>query len=295
MEIAIISGKGGTGKSSIAASFVALAERCVAVDCDVDASNLYLLLQPTKEEERVFISGHHAVLDPERCKMCGACLYFCKFDAIRMGDTGIWIDETACEGCHVCSRICTARAIEMIPSDKSRLYTGSFRGGKMVYGRLAPGEENSGKLIHDLRVRAKEIGRENALETLILDGPPGISCPVISTVTGVDKVVLVTEPTLSGVSDARRAVEMVRKFGMPLYMIINKFDLNPEITAQLEAWCQQEGIPVVGLFPFDPEVLTAMIDGKSIVEHRPESEISVRIGEAFQRIMKDGSSPVSMP
>lgn len=285
MEIAIISGKGGTGKSSITAAFIALAKQVVAVDCDVDASNLYLLLNPEKAGEEKFISGYSAQINKDLCSQCGECISYCKFDALSWSDGSVAVDEIACEGCFLCSRICPVQAIDMIPSDDSRLYWGDFRFGKMVYGKLAPGEENSGKLINKLRTKARETAKAHNLETIILDGPPGISCPVISTITGVDKVVIVTEPSLSGMSDLQRTVELVRKFDVKTYVIINKFDLNIELSKEIDSWCGSQSLPVIGHFPFDKNMVDAMVVGKSIVEYNDGLEISKLIKKAYMKII----------
>src|SRR4030043_581131 len=226
MEIAIISGKGGTGKSSISAAFATLNGEVVVADCDVDAANLYLLFNPTHEEEIVYIAGHKAVINYNLCTTCGICESYCRFDAISVINSKVAISGISCDGCFLCSHICPENAIKMIQNDKSRMYSGSFRNGKMVYGRLAPGEENSGKLVNMVREKAKQVSSENGLETIILDGPPGIGCPVISTITGVDKVVIVTEPTISGLHDLQRTIGIVSKFNLAAFVIINKFDLN---------------------------------------------------------------------
>lgn len=285
MEIAVISGKGGTGKSSITSAFIALARQVVAVDCDVDASNLYLLLNPEKTGEEKFISGYHAQINQNQCYQCGKCITYCKFDALGWDGDSVTINEVACEGCFLCSRVCPAQAINMIPSDDSRLYWGGFRYGKMVYGRLAPGEENSGKLINILRTKARETAKAYNFETIILDGPPGISCPVISTITGVDKAVIVTEPTVSGMSDLQRTVEMVHKFDVEIYIIVNKYDLNTEISGDIDLWCAGQSLQVISHFPFDKSMVDAMIAGKSIIEYNPNAEISKLINLAYMKII----------
>lgn len=285
MEIAVISGKGGTGKSSITSAFIALAGQVVAVDCDVDASNLYLLLNPEKAGEEKFISGYHARINQNQCYQCGKCVTYCKFDALGWDGGSVAINEVACEGCFLCSRVCPAQAINMIPSDDSRLYWGDFRYGKMVYGRLAPGEENSGKLINKLRTKARETAKAYNLETIILDGPPGISCPVISTITGVDKVVIITEPTISGMSDLQRTVELVRKFDVGVYIIVNKYDLNTEISGDIDLWCAGQSLQVIGHFPFDKSMVDAMIAGESIIEYSSNAEISKLINVAYMKII----------
>ena len=285
MEIAIISGKGGTGKSSISAAFATIGDEVVLVDCDVDAANLYLLFNPVNEEESAFVSGHKAVIDYDLCTSCGLCMNHCRFDAISEEEGRIIISEISCDGCFLCSRICPEKAITMVANDKSMLYAGSFRNGRMVYGRLAPGEENSGKLVNVVREKAKQTAGKYVLDTIILDGPPGIGCPVISTITGVDKVVVVTEPTISGLSDMKRAIEVVQKFDIPSFVIINKYDLNQAISMQIEDWCIQNNVIVAGMLPFDRQITEAMIEAKSIIELNPESEISKKIITIWNRIV----------
>jgi MinD superfamily P-loop ATPase len=285
MEIAIISGKGGTGKSSISAAFATIGDEVVLVDCDVDAANLYLLFNPVNEEESAFVSGHKAVIDYDLCTSCGLCMNHCRFDAISEEEGRIIISEISCDGCFLCSRICPEKAITMVANDKSMLYAGSFRNGRMVYGRLAPGEENSGKLVNVVREKAKQTAGKYVLDTIILDGPPGIGCPVISTITGVDKVVVVTEPTISGLSDMKRAIEVVHKFNIPSFVIINKYDLNQAISKQTEDWCIHNNVIVAGMLPFDRQITEAMIEAKSIIELNPESEISKKIITIWNRIV----------
>lgn len=285
MEIAIISGKGGTGKSSISAAFATIGDEVVLVDCDVDAANLYLLFNPVNEQESAFVSGHKAVIDYDLCTSCGLCMNHCRFDAISEEEGRIIISEISCDGCFLCSRICPEKAITMVANDKSMLYAGSFRNGRMVYGRLAPGEENSGKLVNVVREKAKQTAGKYVLDTIILDGPPGIGCPVISTITGVDKVVVVTEPTISGLSDMKRAIEVVHKFNIPSFVIINKYDLNQAISKQTEDWCIHNNVIVAGMLPFDKQITEAMIEAKSIIEFNPESEISKKIITIWNRIV----------
>lgn len=284
-QIAVISGKGGTGKSSISAAFATLNGNVVLGDCDVDAANLYLLFNPTTEEEIVYISGHKAVIDYDLCTNCGICEKYCRFDAISIINGKVLISEISCDGCFLCSHVCPENAINMVQNDKSRMYSGSFRNGKMVYGRLAPGEENSGKLVNMVREKAKQTAKENGLENIILDGPPGIGCPVISTITGVDKVVIVTEPTISGLHDMQRTMGIIQKFNLPAYVIINKFDLNYSMSGQIEEWCRQNRIVIAGKLAFDSQVTEAMIQAKSITEFKPDIEISKKIKIIWNKIV----------
>lgn len=284
MEIAVISGKGGTGKSSISSAFVSVAKSAVVVDCDVDASNLYLLFSPLCKEEEVFVSGSHAVVNNDKCTNCNTCIDLCRFDAISKVNGKIRISESACDGCYLCSRVCPVQAIKMIPADKSRMYAGTFRYGDMVYGRLAPGEENSGKMVNLLREKAKKYVEDYGYDTVILDGPPGIGCPVISTITGVDKVVVVTEPTISGFLDMKRVIEVVCRFSVQMSVIVNKYDLNPGICEQIDKWCEEMEIPVVAHLPFDAQIVEAMIAGKTIIEYNKDCEVSRLIENAYNTI-----------
>ena len=276
-EIAVLSGKGGTGKSSISAAFATLNGKVVLADCDVDAANLYLIFNPSHEEEEVYIAGSKAVIDYSLCTNCGLCVSYCRFDAISLIDDKVSISEIACDGCVLCSRICLDNAITMVPNNKSMMYSGSFRNGKMVYGRLAPGEENSGKLVNMVREKAKQTAKANGLDIIILDGPPGIGCPVISTLTGVDKVVIVTEPTISGLHDMQRVMGIVHKFNLKAYVIINKYDLNTSMSTQIRKWCKESNIDIAGELPFDKNMVEAMVQKKSIIEFNPNINISKKI------------------
>jgi MinD superfamily P-loop ATPase len=285
MEIAVISGKGGTGKSSISAALATIAGPVVLADCDVDAANLYILFEPTHEEETVYIGAQNAVINYDLCLNCGICADYCRFDAINFVGNRITVQETSCDGCRLCSRICPVEAITMVDSDRSRIYSGTFRNGKMVYGRLAPGEENSGKMVNIVRDKAKELAKEHHIETIIIDGPPGIGCPVISTITGVDKVVIVTEPSISGLKDLERTLETVSKFNLKACVLINKFDLNEEMANRIINFCSDSDIPVLGKLPFDKIVVDAMSVRKSVIENAPDSELSMEIKKIQKKLI----------
>lgn len=285
IKIAVISGKGGTGKSTISAAFATLNGEVVLADCDVDAANLYLLFNPSHEEEEAFIGGEKALIDYSKCSACQLCIDYCRFGAISMISDRVKISDILCDGCYLCSRICPENAIGMVRNDKSLMYSGSFRNGKMVYGRLAPGEENSGKLVNRVREKAEQTAEENGIGTIILDGPPGIGCPVISTITGVNKVVIVTEPTLSGLHDLQRTVGIVQKFSLPAYVIINKYDLNPDMAGEIEEWCRENEISIAGKLPFDRCMTEAMVEGKSIIEFNPQLSISKKIKIIWNKIV----------
>jgi MinD superfamily P-loop ATPase len=282
MEISIISGKGGTGKSSISAAFATFSSDVVLADCDVDASNQHILFKPKHEEEQVFTGGQKAVIDPEICTNCGICVPYCRFDAISFSDNGVIISETLCDGCHLCKRLCPHQAIKMVDYNKSRMYTGSFRNGRMVYGQLAPGEENSGKLVNMVRDKAKKQAKLHNIDTIIIDGPPGIGCPVISSITGTDHVVIVTEPSLSALLDLVRASEVSRSFGIKTSVIINKYDLDEKLAIDIEDWCKEKQLEIVGRIPFDPLIVEAMVHCRSIHELNPGSPAEAALSEIWK-------------
>ncbi len=287
MEIAVISGKGGTGKSSISAAFATLSEKVVLADCDVDAANLHILFNPSHEEEQVYIGGQKAVIDYSNCTNCGICIDYCRFGAISSINEKVTISEILCDGCKLCARICPVNAISIVDSDKSRMYSGTFRNGKMVYGRLAPGEENSGKLVNIVRDKAKIIAKEENIDTIIIDGPPGIGCPVISTITGVDRVVIVTEATISAMQDLQRTIEITSKFNLKTCVIINKYDLNFEMSMNIERMCLKQNILIAGKLPFDMQIVDAMVKCKSIIEMNPYSETSNIIKNTYTKIIQN--------
>ncbi|HPE99859.1 MAG: 4Fe-4S binding protein [Bacteroidales bacterium] len=287
MEVAVISGKGGTGKSSVVASLASISKNILLADCDVDAANQYLLFQPNHSEEEVFVSGQKAEINYDVCTQCGKCIDYCEFGAISEVNGRVEISEISCDGCRLCERICPVNAISMLDNDKSRLYSGTFRYGHMVYGRLAPGEENSGRLVSLVREKAKEIAKENNYEVILYDGPPGIGCPVISTITGIDKVIIVTEPTLSGKHDLERALETVFHFRIYAMVVINKYDLNAEMTEEIKQYCATMNVPVVALLPYEPVVTEAMVNGKSYVEYAPESIVSKNTLNIWKNIQNE--------
>lgn len=285
MELAIVSGKGGTGKSSIAAAFATIGSEVILADCDVDAANLYLLFNPEHEEEEPFIGSYKAVVKHDLCNLCGQCISVCRFDAIRETQNQIIISETSCDGCFLCSRICPEHAITMQQNDKSRMYTGKFRNGLMVYGWLAPGEENTGKLVNLIREKVKKLALQKGSSHIIIDGPPGTACPVISTITGTEKILIVTEPSISGINDLKRVVELVQGFNYPVMVLINKCDLNSAMTIRIENFCKSLNIPLAGKLPFDPHITGAMLNCKSIVEWKRESKSSKAIMRIWDNIL----------
>lgn len=286
-EIAILSGKGGTGKTSLSAAVATINKNMVVADCDVDAANLHLVLQPENYIEEKFISGHKAVIDYSTCANCGLCINYCRFGAIAYVNGKVTITETSCDGCKLCARVCTSQSVTMVPSDKSQWFIGNYRNGKMIHARLAPGEENSGKLVNVVREQARKTAKEMSWETIIIDGPPGTGCPVISSVTGANKVVIVTEPSNSGFHDMKRVLELVTNFKIKPYVVINKYDLNPDLSSQIEEWCSEQNIPVAGKLAFYEPVVHAMLNCKSINEFAPQSDVSNEIFKIFNTVFNN--------
>lgn len=287
MEVAILSGKGGTGKTCLSAALATIKNEMVIADCDVDAANLHLILQPENYFEEKFISGQKAHIDYSTCTNCGLCIDYCRFDAITYTKGQVTISETSCDGCQLCERICNSQSITMIPSDKSRWYIGNYRNGKIVHARLAPGEENSGKLVNVVREQARQTAKETGFESIIVDGPPGTGCPVISAMTGVNKVIIVTEPSNSGFHDMKRVLELVENFKIKSYVLINKYDLNEELTKGIETWCDEQNITLVGKLPFYAPMVHAMLKGESIIEHMPDSEVSKEILSIYNTVFNE--------
>lgn len=275
-EIAILSGKGGTGKTSLAAALITLSQHVVVADCDVDAANLHLVLEPDNYHQESFVTGHKAVINHESCIECGLCMDYCRFHAIERRNTEgkVFIVETSCDGCWLCSRICPEKAIKMVPSDRSRWFVGNIKNGKMVHARLAPGEENSGKLVSVVREQARKTAESSGAKTIIIDGPPGTGCAAIASLAGANCVVVVTEPTGSGLHDLKRILELAGRFQIKRYVVINKADLNQDMTDQISLWCNKEDIPVIGKLPFDPRMVHAMVQCQSITAWAPDSETS---------------------
>jgi len=260
-QLVIISGKGGTGKTILSASFAALAPKKVMVDCDVDAANLHLLLHPEIQESHSFSGGKRAGLIQDKCTGCGECLDACRFSAITEGQDGeINIDSISCEGCAVCYHVCPVEAIEMKKNISGEWYISKTRYGPFIHARLGIGEENSGKLVTEVRKKAKDIAEQNGLDLIIIDGPPGIGCPVIASLSGADLALIVTEPTLSGIHDMERVAQTAHHFKISTACCINKYDINPENSAIIEDWCQKNSIPLLGKIPFDEEVIHSLVN-----------------------------------
>jgi MinD superfamily P-loop ATPase len=287
-EITILSGKGGAGKTSVAAAIASLAKNAVFCDNDVDAADLHLILHPEIQEEHDFSSGSKAEINPEKCSVCGLCEEHCRFNAIHPNKEGIpEVNPFQCEGCRLCERICPEQAIISVQFNNNKWFVSETRFGPLVHARMGAGEENSGRLVTEIRKKTRELAGETSAEFIINDGPPGIGCPVIASVTGTGKVLLVIEPTLSGLHDAKRLLELVESFRVPVFAVINKYDINPEITAQTEQFLQKKSIPLIGKIPFDTRLVDAMVAGKSLVEFAPDSEAGQEFKSIWGKLKKN--------
>ncbi len=267
-QILVISGKGGTGKTIVTGALAALAQNKIMVDCDVDAANLHLILRPEVEEKHIFKGGEVALIDKSRCSECGQCIEVCRFDAISKDYI---VDPIACEGCAFCGFACPIGAIEMKEKVSGEWYISKTKYGPFVHAKLGIAEDNSGRLVALIKQKAKEIAEQQKREWMIIDGAPGIGCPVIASLSGVDCALVVTEPTLSGLHDAQRVIEVARQFRADVKLVINKYDLNKDMTAEIEKYCKDNNIHLIGKIIFDKTVVRAVVEGKTIMDY-PDGE-----------------------
>ena len=263
-QVLIISGKGGTGKTILTGAFAALVQNKIMVDCDVDAADLHLLLAPSIKERNIFRSGKTAVIHKDQCAQCRICIQLCRYHAISEDFT---VDPIACEGCSFCTHVCPAEAIDMQENVSGEWYISDTRFGPFVHARLGIAEENSGKLVSLVRRQAQEIAEKQKYDYVIIDGPPGIGCPVIASLSGIDCALVITEPTLSGLHDAKRVIEVAQHFKVPVRLVINKYTLNLEMTERIEAYGAKNNIAVIGKIPFDKKIVESMVSGKSVIEY----------------------------
>lgn len=274
-EITIISGKGGTGKTSVTAALATIGSNLVICDSDVDAPDLHLVLNPRIIESHIFEGAWVASINQELCTDCNICSEYCRFDAVSLNASGkLHIDPFRCEGCRLCERLCPAGAIQSVRSTNNAWYVSETRAGILTHANMGPGEENSGKLVSQVRKKAKEIAREKDAGMLLTDGPPGTGCAAISSIAGADAVLLVIEASMSSLHDAKRMAKLVGQFHIPLYAIINKYDIHREISAQIEVFLEARSIPLLGKIPFDESMVQAMVSGQSYPEYAPHSELS---------------------
>jgi len=273
-ELVVISGKGGTGKTSLVASLGVLAEKVVTADCDVDAADLHLVLQPTARRREPFSGGSAATIRSENCVACGECEKVCRFDAIsgdgpangRVSRT-FRVDPVTCEGCGVCVQVCQHEAIDFAPVVNGEWFVSDTRCGPMVHARLYPGAENSGKLVSLVRNEARRIASERQFKWVLIDGSPGIGCPVIASLTGADFALIVAEPTLSGLHDLERIADLTAHFNIETFLAANKWDVNSRNCGHVEELAADRGIQCVGRIRYDLAVTEAQVQGLSVVEH----------------------------
>lgn len=273
-QLTVLSGKGGTGKTTITAAFAVLAKNAVVADCDVDAPDLHLLLHPKVVEMQEFKGSKVASIDKTKCTKCGLCQDQCGFGAIT---EHINIDSIACEGCGVCVMACPASAITLVERISGNAYISKTKYGFMSHALLHPGESNSGKLVTLVRQNAKLVAAKENNDLIIIDGSPGIGCPVIASISGVDACLIVTEPTLSGIHDLKRVLQLLKHFNVTPFVCVNMYNINADNTYKILAFCKEKEIDLVGTILFSPEVTKAMVNGKTIVEYAPESIITDEI------------------
>ena len=276
-ELIVISGKGGTGKTSLIAAFASLAENKVLCDADVDAADLHLIMDPHISIRTDFRSGHTANIDKKKCTECGLCLDLCKFSAIS---NDFKVNHIDCEGCGVCVYFCPEKAIDFPENTCGQWFYAETRFGPMVHARLGIAEENSGKLVTLVRQESKRLADEKNLDLILTDGHPGVGCPVLASIGGASAVLIVTEPTLSGIHDMERVVQLANHFNVPAMVCVNKFDLNQDLTRDIENFAKDEGMACLGRIPFDPVFTKAMVQGQTIFEYNSES----KAGQAVEKI-----------
>jgi MinD superfamily P-loop ATPase len=262
-EIVVLSGKGGTGKTTVVGSFAALTKSKVLCDCDVDAADLHLLLKPQINETHEFRSGQTAIIDEKLCTRCGLCQEVCRFEAIKE----LKVDPTACEGCGFCCHVCPENAISMNENMAGHWFVSITEYGPLVHARLGVAQENSGKLVNIVRQNARAIVQKEGFDCIITDGPPGIGCPVISSLSGANLALLITEPTLSGIHDLERVIGVCRHFAVPALVCINKYDLNEENTRAIERSCHNQRTEVISKIPYDAKVSESIAEGVPLVEY----------------------------
>ncbi len=280
-ELVVISGKGGTGKTSLVAAFASIVSNKVVCDADVDAADLHLIMNPSVRERHDFDSGHTAIIDPDRCTQCGLCRDLCRWEAI--GEDFV-VDPIACEGCGVCYYVCPEKAIDFPLNTCGEWYLSDTRFGPMAYAMLGIAEENSGKLVTLIRQEGKKLAEVHRFDLLLTDGPPGIGCPVIASLGGATAVLIVAEPTVSGRHDMERVAELASFFKIPAMLCINKYDLNPEEGDVIETYARRKGVGVLGRIPFDPNFTHAMVQGQTIVEYDAESAGARAVRRIWDRV-----------
>ncbi|HOI25453.1 MAG TPA: ATP-binding protein [Caldisericia bacterium] len=287
-QILIASGKGGTGKTSISAAFASLAKQAVFADCDVDASDLHLLLSPEILQSFSFISGKEASINQTQCSICGKCYQLCRFEAIMTPDhenQKYRVNPIACDGCGVCVKNCPEQAISFIDKDNGEYYHSHTRFGELIHAQLHPGGENSGKLVSLVRKKALDLAKASNLELVLIDGPPGIGCPVIASLTGCDLLLIVVEPSLSSLHDAKRLIQLSKHFSVPCFILINKWDISPILSKQMESEFKNMKVKVLGKLPYDTEFIRAMMEGKTIIEYHKNGKTASTLMSVWKELL----------
>lgn len=292
-ELVILSGKGGTGKTSLTSAFLSLAAEQglfpVICDADVDAANLHLILKPEIKNETDFQGGYQAIINSESCNNCGQCADLCRFDAVT---DQFEIDPVLCEGCGVCVDLCPAGAIDFPEIICGRWFISDTRFGSFVHARLGIAQENSGKLVALVREESRKLAQKSEKSFILTDGPPGIGCPVIASISQATAVLIIAEPTVSGLHDLKRVNELCRHFCIPAMVCINRFDLNPDMTVEIENYASINQIPVTGRISFDPVFTLAMINSKNIIEFNRHSIAAAQVKEVWKKTWANISIPV---
>jgi MinD superfamily P-loop ATPase len=295
-QLVILSGKGGTGKTSVAAAFAHLAHdgpfplKAVLADADVDAANLELVLRPQKLENHDFMGGSVAGIDPHLCQGCGICEQICRFEAILSPGSrdglAYRVDPIACDGCAACVYQCPEGAIQMQPQLAGHWFRSESRYGPLFHAELRPAQENSGKLVTLVKQQARLLGLDTGAELVIIDGPPGIGCPVISAAAGADLALIVTEPTAAGIHDMERVLQLARHFRLPAQVCINKTDIYPEGSQQIQNYCDRNQVDIVGSIPFDPTVTQAMVQGEPVTAYAPDAPASLELNRIWKVVAR---------
>ncbi len=281
-QVVVLSGKGGTGKTTLVASFASLSKNLVVADCDVDAPDLHLLLKPEKVEfKEKFTGSKLAVINEALCIKCGLCEKSCRFDAIK----DVKVDSILCEGCGVCAYVCPTNAITLEEKISGYVFVSKTKYGVLSHAKLEIAESNSGKLVTLVKGNAKNLALKENKKLILVDGPPGIGCPVIASLGEVNLALVVTEPTISGLHDLQRILSLTNFFKIPTFVLVNMYDLNPEKTEEIVNFCREVGVEVVGKIPFNPVVIESLVNGKPVVEYAPESDVSNEIRKVWYKIV----------
>jgi MinD superfamily P-loop ATPase len=281
-QLTVLSGKGGTGKTTLTASFAVLAKKAILADCDVDAPDLHMLLHPEIMRIQEFRGSKLAIINDAKCTECGLCREKCRFDAIT---EDIKVDPIACEGCGVCTVVCPVNAITLTERISGHAYISKTKYGFMAHAMLSPGETNSGKLVTLVRQNAKMLAEKENSDLVIIDGSPGIGCPVIASVTGADISLVVTEPTMSGIHDLKRVLQLLKHFNVRPFVCINMYDVNRDNTEKILSFCKENSIEIAGRIPFNHQVTEAMVNERTIIEYSPESNVAKEIESIWKKIL----------